>query len=147
MFSKDGMFETVELEKVRLSIRNTMSKQLLYDFRGDLELRQFTDQFLERMSYELCATLVGKKHVVDTVTVTASVEIPDGCWQTLRARWLPTFWLKRWPVRTRRVSKSETITRSVTRVCPHLEVPHTRGHHLQYLMTPVGDEERRAVRG
>lgn len=57
------------------------------------------------------------------------VEVPADWWQHLRQRWCPRWWLRRRPVRTRRV-QTELV---VQRVCPH----HMPRQHQDWMQVHI----------
>ena len=56
---------------------------------------------------------------------------PADWWQAVRERWLPPWWLQRYPVQLRRISIHESRYRAV---CPHLPTDQP-GDHLAWLVS------------
>jgi hypothetical protein len=52
-------------------------------------------------------------------------DVPADWYQALRERFAPAWWLRRWPVKTRRLSKSVTMYKAV---CPHVGVRRDDTH-------------------
>jgi len=125
--------QRVTLEKCRIAVQKALPKHAI---GCELDIQVQEDFIIEALVFKLVATLTGKKHLLDQQTVTVSVEIAADWWQAVRQRWAPVWWLMRWPVKMRTVSKSETWTRAVTKMCPHLAVPGNRPH-VEFLMDPT----------
>jgi hypothetical protein len=54
---------------------------------------------------------------------------PADWWQAVRERWLPAWWLRRWPVRYEFLDINRPL---YARVCPHVAIEH-KNTHLEWL--------------
>jgi hypothetical protein len=86
---------------------------------------------------EAMATVEGSR----TEAGSETVEWPDGWWQEFRERWLPRWWLRRWPVR---MDSREVVTRvehKHLRLCPHVDIP--RGDRVHFAWVSGANERQR----
>ena len=61
------------------------------------------------------------------------IEVPATAWQHVKSQYFPQWYLKRWPVKMRRIQ--------VYHVCPHIEIPENDSDHISFLK--VGSNESR----
>ncbi len=116
----------VNLDVFRISLRAYMSQDALAAVR-EADVKVYLDHDSQALVRELRASMVGKPSEVRDV---ASVTVPADWWQAFRARWLPAWWLRRWPVVTHTIVTRQEVT---YRVCPHMGVP-PGARHVQFLL-------------
>ncbi len=117
------MFQHVLLEKVRFSCRRYVDIRVL----EDVKLEAFMDGIAQQMVAQLVASILGK---CEDHEESQPLVIPADWWQAVRERWLPSWWLKRYPVKTKRLMLVKKTT--YWRICPHVNIP-TRERHLEFL--------------
>jgi hypothetical protein len=128
MSDSDGLvgivaLKQVVLEKVKLSIH----AHFPCFGNGNYDVR-FLERDMDELVMRLSFYLAGKK---EETNVTNVVHVPANWWQGLRERWLPKFWLCRWPVKTRRIDTVTTVAN--WRVCPHVPVPGGMSEHFNWI--------------
>lgn len=65
----------------------------------------------------------------EAVIVDIEEQWPQDWWEAVKDRWAPHWFLRRWPVKWKRISVHKNVK---TRMCPHLNVK-TQGPHVQFL--------------
>ena len=105
------LLERVAVDVIMIALRQSAERHRLAALgSAEVHVRRMGDALVA----ELTARLLGKRRTEKEITARESV--PADWWQALRQRWLPTWWLRRWPVRTREIATQET--REVWHVCP-----------------------------
>jgi len=100
------------IESMDVHAQNRIIDEILLDFQGSV--------YAERKA--------------ETVTVSVTYKIPDGWFQMLKSEVAPKWFLKRWPVRMKQMSKQKTET--VEWVVPHPEIyPREK---QPFLKIPIG---------
>ena len=91
-------WDEVRLEKFKAVVSQNITKRLLLDFADPAYIR-WSDavDFVSNDVY-----LQVQQNVLGRVAESAEVRYPADWWQAVRARWLPRWWLRRFPVREER---------------------------------------------
>jgi hypothetical protein len=109
--------------------RDVLEAGINASFHVDVIARDFARDVV----MEFSARMPGKKEKRETSREKErrTFAWPRDWWQAFRQRWMPAWWLKRWPVQmhVEEVVVSENVTEiHETRVCPHVRVPEDRRH-------------------
>ncbi len=118
--------ERVTLDLLRVAAQRQIGLNKLAFLRNNLEIYARVDDCNRRLVIELMSHVLAGP----TQTVTLTLAVPADWWQAVRERFLPKWWLRRWPVRYR-VEKAEQQVRM--RCCPHMDIK-TQRPHLEFLM-------------
>jgi len=127
--SQRTQMQQIRLEPIRLGAYVEHS----IEYKLSLGEADFYDEVRQRLRSEIRAAVLGLKlpPLTTTTSRTVTVEVPDGWRQAWKAdhaegRWAG--WIaRRWPVRTRPVTRTVTLTGSVERAAAFPEcdlVPH-----------------------
>lgn len=76
---------------------------------------------------------------VPSNSVTKTVEWPDGVWQMFKSRWMPEWFVRRFPVKHVRREIATVVNHYF--VCPHTMVD-ARETHVRFMMTARGSQGR-----
>ncbi len=96
------------------------------------EVRAFIHHQLGGLFAELRCFLASKEHTeLDERKVIIQ---PRGWWQAFRSRFLPGWWLRRWPVATETI-ETRNVKKTV-RICPHLPTDDARRHYQWIARNP-----------
>jgi hypothetical protein len=83
---KNVSYEQVKLEKMVIKVREEISSSILDDVDVDLE------EIGDKIAVNITARVLGRSRGTDLV------RYPSDWWQAFRERWLPGFWLNKFPV-------------------------------------------------
>ena len=113
------------VDRVELQLRKVVSDALLrgVTFEHDASARGFS--LADHIACDLVLSLKAAIAAVGKHQVEVGFDVPATWWQATRERFLPARWLRRWPVRTRRLSRAVTVYRAV---CPHVGVERDQVH-------------------
>lgn len=123
----DGPPEQIVLDKLRIAVEEVMNLEGLYFVRNHAELEARLDHLSRHLVMRLTSFLLAGK---EYRSVGQTVGVPADWWQAFRERWLPGWWLRRYPVKMCWVT--ETVV--VRRVCPHVNVKTTPEPHVTWLI-------------
>lgn len=113
--------QRILLDRLRFQVSQAVDLEMI-ELRSDV----YADQFSRMLVMHLRADLLGRR-VREETKDDLVAEYPADWWQALRARFLPKWWLYRWPVQTRKVYHA--TSRQRYHVCPHIRMP---GKEQQY---------------
>ena len=103
-------------ERIALHCRCVVTREALRRARVEVETEVCGNLQVSMESY-----IVG----MPAETIKIYRKYPKDWWQAVRERWLPKFWLKRWPVVYKVIDINEQRYKAV---CPHINVPDNRPH-------------------
>jgi hypothetical protein len=86
MIVKNVSYEQVKLEKMTIKIREELSSSIFDDVDVSIE------EIGNKVAVDVTARVLGRSRGADTVSY------PSDWWQAFRERWLPHFWLRKFPV-------------------------------------------------
>jgi hypothetical protein len=131
----DVQFQRIVLEKLRIAFQMHLGQMEFV--RNHLELSAYVDEVARRMVLQVQSYILAMEKECERVAVT--VTVPRDWWEAVRERWIPKWWLKRWPVKYRTVTSGKDVKKY--RVCPHVNVK-TRDdtRHFEWLMTKGFEE-------
>lgn len=110
-------------ERIRLTSVDYFSDAALGTMGAEL------DSFLDKTVKAVGLRLRAYVYAMPKETIEIHLKYPEGWWQALRERWLPSWWLKRWPIVYVRVDITE---KRYGPVCPHLAGVRN-DEHLQWM--------------
>ena len=122
----DNKFVTTkELELIKFGITHYLSlKELERNYRFDFRFSDFGQQLV----FELERSVWSEKLQNETAKVTASVNVPETPWQHFKEVHFPKWLLKRFPVKYKTVSKTETYTFKTVALYPDFVAPTYNGN-------------------
>ncbi len=103
---------------------------------SNLDLKTYVDDQARYLVMSLESLVMGRK--MERIDV--EEYWPADWWQAVRERWLPEWWLDKYPVKY----KSVCIHKEVWRVCPHLDIK-ARGPHLSFLINGQEDLQKKLL--
>lgn len=118
----------IVLERVRLKLHHVVPKEYL-DTELRMDIKEQARVAGDDVAIRISLLLYGTKSSGPSGEV---YEHADGWWQAFRERWFPAFWLRRYPVRKKRVDIGYTWYR----VCPHINPPSGDRVHIVWLNRP-----------
>ncbi len=123
--SDEVLCRTVAFDKVQVSARAYLSEMAF--LRNHLHLVAHLDQISRQLVLELRSFVLGKK----AERIDIEEKWPADWWQAVKERWLPAWFLKRYPVQYKTLS----IHKETMRVCPHVDMktPEGRQVHFRWL--------------
>lgn len=127
-----NMHETMEqvmVKTVRNAVQIAISDYQLHGLAA-ADVASFADHQSRHLVMRLVAKLLGDSDTKEAQVGADCVYVPDGWWQAVRERWAPQWWLRRWPVRQRRIVVKYVERHEHVRVCPHIGV---QGHQLHVM--------------
>lgn len=132
-----SMYQVCDFEVVKTSIQKAISRRGL--FAGEFNLRVIEKYVADEIILELTTSMLAKSRSDTTTHHNPEVVVashPLDWWQSFRARWMPEWWLRRWPVKLAeiKVSRATTTITNVTNMCPHLPIPMENRRHVTFLM-------------
>lgn len=132
MIPKTQQFQQIVLDRIRFHLQQMVSDCQLNSLR-DAEVYARVDQWAKALVFGLEVAVPGRIVSQEEAVDHFQSKAPADWWQSFRERWLPRWWLKRWPVKYRVEEKSVVTKTVVYNVCPHL---HVQGNerHLQFLL-------------
>ena len=134
-----------ELELMRFAIQQQVSKSLI-EAGISCPVEVVAREFARRLVFEFSIRVPGKKEKreVSRKKEQRTFAWPRDWWQAFRQRWLPAWWLRRWPVQMHvEITVREDVTEiHETRVCPHVHVPEQRSHLYFVAGLPEPDYRR-----
>lgn len=125
----DGSISEITLERFKFGVINYVSAELLKQFAGPSQ----GDFACEAAATEVGAAVVFrfKQYIFGRQAEMLTISYPADWWQALRQRWLPAWWLCRWPVRM------VTHTVDVKALYPGFALPpHQHIMHLEHREFP-----------
>lgn len=132
-----SMFQACDFEVVKSSIHKAINRRSL--LAGEFELRMIEKCVTDEIVLELTTYMLAKCQSDTTTRHDPEVVVashPLDWWQSFRSRWMPEWWLRRWPVKLAeiKVSKATTTITNVYNMCPHLPIPLENRRHVMFLM-------------
>ena len=130
--------EQVEFEKVYLYCQSRIT-EIMTDYPGLSQNAKF-----DMIRYEAEQLILTMKTWCATGRIpdyaeTEIVEWPDGVWQAFKEKFMPKWFVRRYPVR--HASKTIVTERNFYFVCPHIRVPDDRTH-IKFMLTGTKQAER-----
>ncbi len=125
----DPMSQSIKeivLERLKLSVRGTILKEMLDDGRMQVEVRQRIEFMVDSWVADLKLILFGKKAVGPSGEI---YEHADGWWEAFRERYFPAFWLRKYPIKKKRIDLSMIWYR----ICPHIDPKADQRQHIFWL--------------
>ena len=109
-------------ELLKYQVYQTISKYELNADAIEVDLNKHIEALAHELTLRLTFHLLRGEETL--ILPPEEIEIPADWWQAVRERWLPAFWLRRFPLRTRSI----VTNKRVTRVCPHPAAAPSRIH-------------------
>lgn len=130
--------QTVMAELVKVAAERRMS--MIPFVRNHLKVSTRIDEDAQELVCLLTSIVLGKHEGridYDAPAVDVEEKYPEDWWQAFRERWLPRWWLKRYPVVYQTISVHRpkvSIHEQKIRVCPHLDIMvRDNQSHYQFL--------------
>jgi hypothetical protein len=121
----------MEIEKTTLElIKLRMYQKLSFEFLKSIEIDTELDRIAETLTMLISANIFGQHN---RQKYSIGIEVPKNLWQHTREVFLPNFWLKWFPVKTKVLSR--TIEFDHMALCPDIKLPPDSGQI--YMHTPV----------
>ena len=108
-------------EWLQVNLRRVTSVQALLR----MEVRSYEDHLLMGVVHDFTVYLAA----MPKERIEVHKRWPKDWWQAFRERWLPQWWLRRWPVEYEQVDIDQQIYLAV---CPHVDADPQR-QHLEWL--------------
>lgn len=119
----------VELDVIRFQVSHFLSERGLHFAANNCEVSSHTTEIARNLAIQLSGNLIaGKVYEWPRETV----RVPEDWWQAARERWLPNWWIRRWPVKYRTI----TVRWEVRHICPHVNIV-AHDAHIRWLMSEV----------
>lgn len=121
-----ALVERVCLDKLRVATRRHLGREPFLANHMDLSVH--LDHAVNSMVLELRSVVLARKE--DRVDI--EERWPADWWQAVKARWLPAWLLRRYPVQYRTIC----VHKQIYRICPHLDLATPPGPqvHFDYLV-------------
>ena len=123
----DAKLLRVMLDKAHMAVSRSISDRERLINSTNLELHQYYDMCLRQMILTIEGTFAASeiKHRVDVAK-----RWPKDWWQAFRERWMPAWWLAKYPVQYEVFELHKTFE---TKICPHLDASG-RGQCLEFMI-------------
>lgn len=94
--------QQVTLDVISLRMQRMFSDQEMYFARENGNVRAYMDDRLRALVIDIEVKLASKqfKDESDSKEVVFTYKVDADWWQSLRARWAPRWWLRKYPVKT-----------------------------------------------
>lgn len=128
MMSDINNLRTFDAEKVYLYVQKNLQPYSALSHNADF--KAITAQTVDSMVLQIRTWCLSGR--IPTRTESVTVTWPDGVWQTFKSKFMPQWFVDRFPVR-----KSQRVVETATHhyfVCPHL-VSSPNGDHVRFMAT------------
>lgn len=120
--------EIFEAERVYLYVQQALS-----DFEGvaaNTKVEAIRDAIMHQIVYRLTTWCVAGR--IEDSVLTEHFSYPDGVWQTFKEKFMPHWFVGKFPVR--KITKEIRKTVNHYFVCPHVKTD-AQGKHIQFMAT------------
>lgn len=125
-------YEKIILEKLKIEIAESFPAYI----SANLTVEQVYRELASQMVYHLHSFIWARK--IKNETITSSENVPVDWLEHLKERFAPKWFLKKHPVKYRRIATVKNY--NVYHTCPHINYPVDDRQHMEFLMGKLSFE-------